>query len=88
MTVLRKWNPAIHKYEPYEIPDDWHPSTFELDMSNIVTCPQCGIEISYGATYTSQEIHTEFGFGYGVCPDCHQEEMKRRLYEYTDEDYD
>ena len=26
----------------------------------------------YGDTYTSLEIHTAMGFGYGVCEDCYE----------------
>ena len=39
---------------------------------------QCGKELKYGDTYTSLEIHTAMGFGYGVCEDCYEFEWKRR----------
>ena len=81
MTVLRKWNYKTHDYDPYEIPDDWHPCVYTDDMDAIVTCPHCGKKIRYGDGYTSNEIHTSMGMGYAVCKDCYEKEMKRRMHE-------
>lgn len=47
-------------------------------MKEIVNCPHCGKELEYGNCYTSLEIHTEMGFGYGVCEKCYEEEWNRR----------
>lgn len=75
--VLNKWNYEKHRYEPYEIPNSWKVPII-CDLDNIVNCPQCGKELKYGDTFTSLEIHTGVGFGYGVCDKCYQEEWKRR----------
>jgi len=75
--ILNKWNYKKHIYEPYEIPDEWNCKTYSTDMEEIINCPHCGKEIKYGNTYTSKEIHTEMGFGYGVCEDCYNKEWER-----------
>lgn len=76
---LNKWNCDKHIYEVYEIPDEWRVKVYESDMDALVNCCQCGKEIKFGETYTSQEVHTEMGFGFVVCPECHESEMKRRF---------
>ena len=76
---LEKWNYQKHVYEDYEIPNDWKKSLYEVELDTLVNCCQCGKEIEFGETYTSQEIHTEHGFGFMVCPECHEYEMERRL---------
>ena len=77
--ILNKWNYDIHDYEPYEVPDDWNCKAYSIDMEEIVNYPHCGKGIEFGMGYTSQEIHTDFGFGYTVCPSCYNEEFKRRM---------
>lgn len=69
--ILRKWNETTHKYEPYVVPDEWHVSTYEADMSTVVNCCQCGRRLPFGETYTSLQVQTTTGFGYGVCEDCY-----------------
>lgn len=76
--ILNKWNNKTHEYEPYKIPDNWNCKTFSLNMNEIVNCPHCGKALEYGNTYTSKEIHTDIGFGYGVCEECYEEEWERR----------
>lgn len=76
--ILRKWNYEKHKYEPYKIPNNWSCKTYCDDMYEIVNCPHCGKEIEFGKCYTSMEIHTEHGFGYGVCEECYQKEWEKR----------
>lgn len=75
--MLQKWDVASRRYRPYQVPDSWEVSTYETDLNKEINCAQCGCEISYGKTYTSREVHTEAGFGYCVCEDCYQAEMKR-----------
>lgn len=36
--ILRKWNNKEHKYEPYEIPDNWNCKTYSIDMKEIINC--------------------------------------------------
>ena len=74
---LKKWNYKSKKYDDYEVPDDWKCKTYSNDMEEVVNCPHCGMAITFGSGYTSREIHTEFGFGYTVCPECYKAEWER-----------
>lgn len=76
MKKLHKWNISRRQYEEYLIPDNWNVSTYETDMNKIVNCAQCGKELCFGKCYTSKKIHTSIGFGYGVCEECYQQELK------------
>ena len=76
--ILQKWNGKEHKYEDYEIPDEWNVKTYSRNMKERINCAQCGKEINFGDCYTSLEIHTEIGFGYAVCEKCYAKEWKRR----------
>jgi len=78
MKILRKWNYEKHNYDKYEIPDNWNCKTIAWDMEEIVNCPHCGKELEFGMTYCSKEIHTDIGFGYGVCQECYDKEWERR----------
>ena len=79
--TLRKWNYDKHKYEPYNVPDEWVCKTFSDDMTEIINCCQCGKEIIFGKSYVSQEVHAPMGFGYMVCENCHDVEMRIRFKE-------
>ena len=77
---LRKWDERKKAYEPYDVPDEWHVTTFESDMNERVNCAQCGREISFGDSYTSMQVHSPIGFGYAVCEDCyHLKEWPERV---------
>jgi hypothetical protein len=73
---LRKWNPTKREYEPYEVPDDWHVSTYSENMDEVVNCAQCGREMTFGIGYTSRRVHTTGGFGYMVCEGCYGRERE------------
>lgn len=75
MKKLHKWDYDKRKYVDYEVPDDWRLAIYEVDMDTLCNCCQCGKEIPYGESYTSQEVHTP-GLGYAVCEACHEKEMK------------
>ena len=77
--LLRKWNYDIHEYEFYNIPDEWDCRYYGNDMSEIINCCQCGKEIAFGDTYSSQEVHNFIGLGYSVCENCHEVETDRRF---------
>lgn len=79
MRELKRWNNSEAKYEPYFVPDEWDVRTLASDMDEVIQCVQCGTEIKAGMAYTSQEVHTAVGFGYMVCPKCHEMEMNRRV---------
>ena len=79
--LLRKWNYTIKTYEPYEVPDEWNVRTYCPDMDEIVNCPHCGKKLTFGETYTSHEIHTNYGIGYGVCEKCYFEDENMRYYQ-------
>ena len=76
--ILQKWNGKKHKYEDYKIPNDWNVKTYSKNMEEKINCAQCGKKIAFGDCYTSLEIHTELGFGYGVCEKCYQKEWQRK----------
>ena len=62
---------------PYGVPDDWNVKNYSDDMDEIVNCPHCGKEVTFGSCYTSKEIHTPHGFGYAVCDKCYNMERTR-----------
>ena len=76
--ILQKWNWSKHTYEDYEVPNNWVCKCYSDDMNEIVNCPHCGEQITFGESYTSMEIHTDLGFGYAVCLECYTEEWIRR----------
>ena len=77
--TLRKWNYDIHEYEPYYVSDEWDCRWYGTDMTKVINCCQCGKEITFGSAYSSLEVHTVMGFGYMVCNECHEVEMKRKF---------
>lgn len=76
---LRKWNNTTENYEDYIVPDEWNVPIYSENMNEIVNCIQCGEKVKFGDSYTSLEVHTQGGFGYGVCPNCHEKELRRAL---------
>lgn len=76
MTTLNRWNYDKQAYEPYDVPDNWNVKSYSFDMDEIVNCPHCGKEVTYGSCYTSREIHTPYGFGYAVCENCYNIERE------------
>lgn len=76
--ILKKWNYNIHEYKDYKVPKKWNCLIYSDNMDEVVNCPHCGKELKFGDTYTSLEIHTPFGFGYGVCKNCYEKERERR----------
>ena len=75
--IIQKWNYEKHKYEPYEVPDDWNFILHTNNMEAQTTCPQCGKVVPFGEAYISMEIHTSLGLGFSVCEECHEKEMER-----------
>ena len=75
--VIGRWNYDKQDYEPYKVGDDWHMPLYCENMDEIVNCACCGRKITYGACYTSRELHTGKGLGYPVCPTCYDTEVAR-----------
>lgn len=79
-TIMKKWNYETHQYEEYKVPSDWNVSMYETDMDKVVNCAECGKQIKYGESYTSQRIYDSAGlFGYAVCRECHKSGLKERI---------
>ena len=74
--IVGKWNYKTRKYDPYEIPADWHTPLLSDDMGEEINCASCGKLVKFGDCYTSKVIHGKMGFGYFVCEDCYEIEWK------------
>lgn len=77
--MVDRWDYISKTYQKYMIPAEWKVATYSEDMEEKVNCCQCGKEIKFGDSYSSQEIQTQMGFGYATCEKCHEEEMERCL---------
>ena len=82
MKTIKKWIKNLNKYENVAISEAWDITAFETDMEHKYNCASCGKLIKFGDGYTSLFLHTDNGFGYIVCSDCHfnielPEEYKR-----------
>lgn len=74
------WNYLAHKYDTKTFVSKFPKvfKTFSEDMDEKVNCCQCYRAIRFGETYTSNEVHTELGMGFAVCPQCYEDEWERR----------
>ena len=72
--ILQKWNPEIRKYEIFNSPAT-NISFFTPDLEELKECANCAYELKAGEMYTSRQIHTTIGLGYGVCYDCYKKEL-------------
>ena len=75
--ILNKWNHEKGQYEKWGVPAEWNIGIFEKNLSHKVDCCKCGKTFKFGDCYSSQEFHTDLGFGYATCEKCHKEELKR-----------
>lgn len=69
--------PSLKKYEETEIPDN--SLLMSNDMDAICSCASCEKEMTFGIGFTSQLIHNNSGFGYSVCPECHEKEIQEEM---------
>lgn len=76
---MLKWNYKKHEYELFVPPAHWDCTVYSDDMDRVVSCAGCGKRVKYGETFTSFEVHNHTGFGYAVCKECYNEELKRKL---------
>ena len=75
LRVLRRWDEWLRVYMPWLVPADRKVMTYSDDMDEPCACARCGKRVTFGECYTSQQIHTYFGIGYAVCPECHELEL-------------
>lgn len=76
MKTFQKWDYKTKTYLPYDIPNDWDICLYSEDMDKIINCAECGKEFNFGSCFTSRTIHSNFGFGYAVCKECYNQEIK------------
>lgn len=84
LTSVAKWNYETLEYEPFELPDNC-PLTLPLNDESLETeinCASCRKVVKFGRCYTSKEIHEKHGFGYPVCEDCYNKELKNERKRY------
>lgn len=74
----QKWDFEYKKYKIVDISDNC--SFCEMDFEKKVECPGCGKMITYGKGYTSRRYHNYTGFGYCVCVECYEKELKEDLH--------
>lgn len=73
MTLANKWIYSQKRYVPYLLPP--RSATYCSDHNEDICCAQCGKLMHFGDSYTSKEIHSSMGFGYGVCLECYENEI-------------
>jgi len=74
---IKKWDFRTKKYKQYK-PTGKRLALYSNKMEELIDCADCGKELEYGDGYTSKAIHTEMGFGYSVCEDCYDRELKAK----------
>jgi hypothetical protein len=78
LRVLRRWDEWLGGYRPWLVPAERKVLAYSDDMDEPCACARCGKRVTYGECYTSMQIHTYFGIGYAVCPECHELELAER----------
>lgn len=73
----QRWDYETHQYKRYLMPEN--AILFSDDMEKECACAQCGKTITFGEGYTSMEVQTDYGFGYCICKECHEQELERRF---------
>ena len=76
LRILRRWDEWRGVYAPWLA--SMKVTLYEDDMDELCACARCGKSVTFGECYTSQQIHTHAGFGYAVCPECHELELAER----------
>ena len=82
---MKKYNIYTREYEPYSIPEHWICPLYSNNMNEVVNCSSCGKLILFGNGFTSRLIHSDKGFGYSVCEECHDKEVKEEMELFTKE---
>lgn len=76
MRILRRWDEWRGVYAPWLA--SMKVTLYEDDMDAPCNCARCGKRVTFGECYSSHQIHTTFGMGYAVCPECHELELAER----------
>lgn len=69
--TIRKWDFEKHEYETVANKYDARLAFSEFDPEEIISCANCGKEITAGESMVSKQWHNGMGFGYPVCGECH-----------------
>ncbi len=84
--ILRRWNYKKHRYDPFEVPDNWNVILTSNDLDDLINCCTCGKELKFGDSYTSMRVHNNIGLGYCVCQNCYDKEWIIRKENGFDDD--
>ena len=76
---MKKWNFKTKKYEQYKGPKN--AMLYTQDMGAECQCAECGRKMKFGEGFTSSIIHNDFGFGFCICEECKNAEIKEMLKE-------
>ena len=76
---MEKWNEEKGCFEPYEVPKHWTPRVCSSDKREFINCASCGKVIRYDKGKPSKFIINGIGFGYRVCQECYEKEVKKEL---------
>lgn len=71
--MIQKRDPFKKEYEPYKGFKGMCLSS--AIICQVVACANCGKNVTYEDPYTSRFIHSDYGFGYAVCPACYKNEL-------------
>ena len=87
--LVQRWNYQTKSYDDVYVDGEWFTPLYSDDMEVPINCINCGKQISFGESYTSNEYHNQVGFGYYVCEECYEKEWelknKYRLFEAGEE---
>lgn len=79
MIDIARWNYKTKSYDPYKPNPKWTVVLVSHDMGLPMNCANCGMETTFGDSFTSLELHTSVGFGYPVCEGCYEQEYDRKI---------
>ena len=78
--TAQKWDFKKQEYEDYELPENC--PLIPQNMTQIINCANCRKKVEFGECYCSKTIHNNWGFGFPVCEECYNKEIKNeRLYQ-------
>ena len=81
---MLKWNYKTKEYEEYTVPKSWKVELGGNSLFEKINCASCGKSMIHGHGFFSRTIFDEHWFGYIVCKDCHNKELKKEKVFITD----